>query len=93
MSADPKKEDDKKKKEETIASNGVVIKLSQSEIIRIVNFCGEPRTKTEIMEFVGAKSAEYFRKTILKPLVKNVGVCHREQSMNNCSDGLTGVFF
>ena len=68
VSAEPKQEE-KKKKEETIAANGTVIKLGQSEIIRIVNFCGEPRTKTEIMEYVGARSAEYFRKTILKPLV------------------------
>ena len=55
VSAEPKQEE-KKKKEETIAANGTVIKLGQSEIIRIVNFCGEPRTKTEIMEYVGARS-------------------------------------
>ena len=68
VSAGPK-EEEKKRKFVTIAKNGTIIKLSQSEIIRIVNYCGEPRTKAEIMGFVGAKSAEYFRKTILKPLV------------------------
>ena len=68
VSAGPEKEE-KKKKEATIAANGTIIKLSQDEIIKIVNFCSEPRTKIEIMEFVGANSAEYFRKTVLKPLV------------------------
>jgi ATP-dependent DNA helicase RecG len=68
VSAGPKKKE-QKKKVKTIAENGTVINLSQSDIIRIINFCGEPKTKTEIMEFVEAKSAEYFRKTILKPLV------------------------
>ena len=55
-------------KKQTIAENGTVIKLPQIEIIRIVNFCSEPRSREEIMTFTGQKSPEYFRRTILKPL-------------------------
>ena len=61
-------------KKQTIAENGTVIKLPQIEIIRIVNFCSEPRSREEIMTFTGQKSPEYFRRTILKPLT-DVGIC------------------
>lgn len=65
VSAGPKKDDNYK----TTSENGVVIKLPKKDIIDIVNFCSEPRTRDEIMAFVGQTSTEYFRRTILKPLV------------------------
>ena len=52
----------------TTAENGTVIKLSNAEIIRIVNFCSEPKSRNEIMNFLGHTSPEYFRRSILKPL-------------------------
>lgn len=59
-----------KAEEKTIASNGTVIKLPLRKIIDIVNFCGEPKSKKEIMDFLGQTSVEYFRRTILKPLLE-----------------------
>ena len=66
VSAGPERQ---KEKKETVSSNGTVIRMPQSEIIKLVNFCGEPRSKQEIMEFMGYTSAEYFRRTVLKPLL------------------------
>ena len=55
-------------KKQTVAANGTIIRLSQIEIIKIVNFCSEPKSRDEIMGFLGQSSPEYFRRTILKPL-------------------------
>jgi ATP-dependent DNA helicase RecG len=41
----------------------------------IVEFCEEPRTSTEIMEYLKLTHREHFRKHILKPLIEN-GVLH-----------------
>jgi len=35
----------------------------------IINFCKNPKTTKEIMEFAGIKHREYFRSEILKPLL------------------------
>jgi ATP-dependent DNA helicase RecG len=35
----------------------------------LLAFCGEPRTRDEMQQFIGIANREHFRKTILKPLL------------------------
>lgn len=37
----------------------------------ILNFCIEPKSSSEIMEYIGLKHREHFRKSILKPMIDN----------------------
>ena len=39
-------------------------------IKKVLEFCLEPKSRDEIQEFLGLKHREYFRKEILKPLIK-----------------------
>ena len=36
---------------------------------QLLEFCAEPRTRDEMQQFIGIANREYFRKTILKPLL------------------------
>ena len=38
---------------------------------RILEFCIEPKTSQEIMEYLNLKNKEYFRKNILRKLIEN----------------------
>ena len=39
-------------------------------IDKILKFCEEPKSRDEILEYVGIKNREYFRNEILNPLIK-----------------------
>lgn len=36
---------------------------------QLLEFCAEPRTRDEMQQFIEITNREYFRKTILKPLL------------------------
>ena len=38
---------------------------------RLIEYCSEPRTRDELQQFVGIKTREYFRRSILKPLLES----------------------
>jgi ATP-dependent DNA helicase RecG len=40
-------------------------------VSKLLEFCKVPRTRAEILSFLGLKDREYLRKAILKPLLKN----------------------
>ncbi len=50
--------------------NGIVIKQDKRTIEEVINFCIEPRGSLEIMELLGIKSRDYFRRSILNPMMK-----------------------
>jgi|UPI00036080DF ATP-dependent DNA helicase RecG len=39
------------------------------QAVKLLAFCQEPRSREEMQVHVGLKDREYFRKTILKPLL------------------------
>jgi len=45
------------------------VKLSTEEIQKLLDYCKEPRSRQEMQTFCGIKTAEYFRKNIIRPLV------------------------
>ena len=44
--------------------------ISLEQLVKILEFCNEPRTRTEIQEYCGYKSPSHFREKILAPLLK-----------------------
>lgn len=46
------------------------VKLSPEKIAALADYCSLPRTRTEMQEFCKIKSAEYFRKNVLKPMLQ-----------------------
>ena len=46
-------------------------KLKDKRTQILVQYCKEPRTSQEIMNYLKLKNKEYFRKVILKPLIEN----------------------
>ncbi|MCK4762463.1 MAG: putative DNA binding domain-containing protein [Candidatus Aminicenantes bacterium] len=42
---------------------------STPQVLKILSFCEDPRTRSEIQEYLRLKDREYFRLTILKPLL------------------------
>ena len=47
------------------------IKLSSGKLSALIEFCAEPRSRREMQEFCGIRTAEYFRKFVVKPMVEN----------------------
>lgn len=47
----------------------VVIKLDAQRLSELLTYCLEPKTRTELQEFCGINSREYFTNNILKPLL------------------------
>jgi len=50
------------------ATAQVTAQVEKSE--KIIEFCKSPKSASEIMDFLGLKHREYFRKKILRPLLK-----------------------
>lgn len=53
----------------------IMISLTSQDderILMILDFCTKPRIRQEIQDEIGMKNREYFRKTLLNPLVKVV---------------------
>ncbi len=47
------------------------IKLSSDKLSALIEFCSVPRSRKEMQEFCGIRTAEYFRKFIVKPMIEN----------------------
>jgi ATP-dependent DNA helicase RecG len=45
--------------------------IKKGEAASILAFCAIPRSRAEIQAYLGLKDREYFRRSILKPLLKN----------------------
>lgn len=43
-------------------NQGITINLNINKLNELLEYCSEPRTRSEIQEFCGIKSREYFRK-------------------------------
>ena len=54
-----------------VEADAVTIKLDVQKITALLHFCKEARSRTEMQEFCGIKSQDYFRKKILLPLLKS----------------------
>ena len=48
----------------------VMVKLDGQRLMDLLDFCSEPRTRTEMQEFSGISSRDYFRNNILNPLLE-----------------------
>jgi len=48
----------------------VMIKLDAQRLTDLLTYCQEPKTRTELQEFCGISSREYFTNNILKPLLE-----------------------
>ena len=51
--------------------NGMGNVRADDIIKETIGFCDEPRTVKEIMEYLGLKSRDYFRRTVLMPLLES----------------------
>ena len=67
VSAGPLEKEEKRK---TVTVNGVEIKLTLNQVNELLLFCDEPKTRTEIQEYLDIKSRDYFRSNILVPLIE-----------------------
>lgn len=47
------------------------IKLPVDKLTALIDFCSTPRSRREMQAFCGIKTAEYFRKHIIKPMLQN----------------------
>lgn len=47
------------------------VKLSADKLTALIEFCSVPKSRKEMQEFCGIKTAEYFRKHIIKPMLQN----------------------
>ncbi|MBF4693429.1 Fic family protein [Fusibacter ferrireducens] len=47
-----------------------IIKQVEDRVSLILEYCKEPRTRDEMQKKLGLKDREYFRSTILKPLLE-----------------------
>lgn len=45
------------------------VKLKKEQLDALVNYCSTPKSRSEMQEFCKIKTAEYFRKYIIKPLL------------------------
>lgn len=54
-----------------VATDAVAIKLDVQKITAFLRFCEEARSRTEMQQFCGIKSQNYFRKNILIPLLNS----------------------
>lgn len=45
------------------------VKLDREKLIALVSFCSTAKSRKEMQEFCGIKTAEYFRKYIIKPMI------------------------
>lgn len=48
----------------------VMIKLDSQRLTELLTYCQEPKTRTELQEFCGINSREYFTNNILNPLLE-----------------------
>ncbi len=39
------------------------------QVDKVIHFCSEPKTRSEIQAHLGLKNRDHFRKAILKPLL------------------------
>ena len=44
-------------------------KLSSEELTALLKFCTSPKSRKEMQNFCGIKSAEYFRKIVIRPML------------------------
>jgi len=44
---------------------------AEERVSLLLEYCKEPKTRMEMQAFLGIKDREYFRLTLLKPLVEN----------------------
>ncbi|MEE3472899.1 MAG: ATP-dependent DNA helicase RecG, partial [Butyrivibrio hungatei] len=54
-----------------IVADTVTIKLDVQKTTDLLLFCEDARSRTEMQEFCGIKSQDYFRKNILLPLLNS----------------------
>lgn len=47
------------------------VRLSDDKLAALIEFCSIPRSRKEMQEFCSIKTAEYFRKHIIKPMIQN----------------------
>ena len=59
---------------EVLSAEGV--KLDKQKVSVLLQYCREPRSRTEMQLFCGIKSQDYFRRSILMPLL-NSGLLKR----------------
>ena len=52
-----------------IEHSAVKINIDPSRLNEILEFCNEPKTRTEIQKFCGYKSPSHFRERIIAPLL------------------------
>ena len=45
------------------------VKLEREKLVALVNYCSAAKSRKEMQEFCGIKTAEYFRKHIIKPML------------------------
>ena len=45
------------------------VKLPEEKLAALLDYCKEARSRREMQEFCGIKTAEYFRKHIIKPML------------------------
>lgn len=50
---------------------GTEVKLSADKLAALTEFCSVPRSRKEMQKFCGIKTAEYFRKHIIKPMLQS----------------------
>ena len=46
------------------------ISLDVNKLTELLEYCSEPRTRSEMQELCGIKTREYFRKKILVPMIQ-----------------------
>ena len=50
---------------------GTEVKLSPERLDALLTYCSTPRSRQEMQELCGIRTAEYFRKYIVKPMIRN----------------------
>ena len=53
-----------------VSGQAVMVKLDGQRLMDLLDFCSEPHTRTEMQEFSGISSRDYFRNNILNPLLE-----------------------
>lgn len=61
--------DSSKHSDITLSHSAAETDISPELLLRIIEFCNTPRTRTEIKEFCGYKSPSHFRERIMNPLL------------------------
>ena len=56
--------------ENTDNNQSITISLDVNKLNELLDYCSEPRMRSEMQEFCGIKTREYFRKKILAPMVQ-----------------------